>query len=196
MNGSIVIFGNNYLEFMLRMNKTYVNHEGRYIKLQFRGAKFFGPREIKDDMVRYYDKDYMAIAPFSQVQCNSREKPADLTQSKVQLPTVLSSANDDSGSWIVNQSLGKYCAFTYNSYCFIGNISDHSGDFRYNNVVKSFFDHCKLGPNCFVDEMGTTFFVLKDSTNWWKNSGKVVPSFVDEKFEAGKSYGWKWGVID
>ncbi|KAJ4957097.1 hypothetical protein NE237_013880 [Protea cynaroides] len=196
MSASIMVVGNNPLEFMLRMNKTYVNHEGRYIKFQFRGAKFFGPREIKDDMVRYYDKDYMANAPFSRVQCNSREKAADLPQSKVQLPTVFSSANDGSAVWIINESLGYYSAFTYNNYCFIGNISEHSGNFRYDNVVKSFFDQNRLGPNCFVDEMGTTFFVLKDSTNWWTNGGKVVPSFVDEKFEAGKSYGWKWGVID
>ncbi|KAJ4956269.1 hypothetical protein NE237_013052 [Protea cynaroides] len=177
-----VVLGDDPLEFLRRMNRTYVNDEGRYIKFQFRSTMFSGLQELKDNILRYYDKDYLGIAPFSQVQCNSNEKVAALRPSKVQLPNDFIARNDGDASWIINEALGSHCAFTYNSYCFIGFISSASGNFHNNDVVKKFFDENNLGPNCFVDATGTTFVVLNGFIQWWKSSptDKVVPAFVDE----------------
>ncbi|KAJ4954374.1 hypothetical protein NE237_011157 [Protea cynaroides] len=164
-----VVLGNDPLEFLRRMNRIYVNDKGRYIKFQFSGTVFSGPRELKDNILRYYNEDYLGIAPFSQVQCNSNEEVADLIPSDVQLPAPLIAANDiDDASWIINEALGNHCAFTYNSYCFIGFISSASSNFRNNDVIQKFFNEHNLGPLCFVDETGTTFLVLNGSMQWMK----------------------------
>ncbi|KAJ4956895.1 hypothetical protein NE237_013678 [Protea cynaroides] len=177
-----VVLGNEQLEFLRRMNKTYVNEEERYIKFEFRGTVYTEPdqRVFGGHRLRYYDK-YVHLSPvFSQVQCNLNEKPADLMESKVQLPINLPRAPlpDAPGTRVINESLGKDCALTYNNYCFIGNICCSSGTFHSNEAVTKFFKQAQRGKNCFVDEKGTTFFILMDSVECYTNDDGTVPKFI------------------
>ncbi|KAJ4955593.1 hypothetical protein NE237_012376 [Protea cynaroides] len=173
-----VVLGNDHLQFLRRMNKTYVNEDERYIKFQFSGTVYSTPPLYGDNIIRYFDKKYHAGPPFSKVQCNTNERPADLIQSKVQLPNGCPREADAPASRIINDCMGKDSAFTYNGYCFIGKICCSSGDFRNNNIVEKFFNEAQRGSNCFVDETGTTFFVLKDSLDWYTNVAKTVPKFI------------------
>ncbi|KAJ4955373.1 hypothetical protein NE237_012156 [Protea cynaroides] len=175
-----VVLGNEQLEFLRRMNKTYVNEEGRYIKFQFTGTLFSEPklRLFKDHILRSYDKFFHGVSPFSEVQCNLNERAADLIDDKDQLPVNFSCLPAAPGSRLINESLGRECALVYNSYCFIGTISCSSCNFHNNDAVKKFFNQAKRGSNCFVDETGTTFFVLKDSATWHTNTGQMVPKFI------------------
>ncbi|KAJ4954600.1 hypothetical protein NE237_011383 [Protea cynaroides] len=175
-----MVVGDEHLEFLRRMNKTYVNEDERYIKFQFRGTVFSEPklRLFKDNKLRYYDKLCHSVVPFTKVQCNLNERPADLMGSNVQLPVTFSGLPSAPASRIINESLGKDCAFVYNSYCFIGDICCSSGTFRNNDAVKKFFNEAQHGKNCFVDETGTTFFVLMDSAIWHTNVDRTVPKFI------------------
>ncbi|KAJ4955553.1 hypothetical protein NE237_012336 [Protea cynaroides] len=164
------------------MNKNYIDEDERYIKFEFCGTVYSEPKpqRILDDKIRYYNKYYHSGPPFSQVQCNLNEKAVELIESRVLLSLNLPGASPLAApaSRIINESLGKDCAFTYNSYCFIGKIWCDCGDFRFNDAVENFFNQTQRGSNCFVDEMGTTFFVLSDFVDGYTNVDKTVPKFI------------------
>ncbi|KAJ4954712.1 hypothetical protein NE237_014112 [Protea cynaroides] len=177
-----VVLGNEQLEFFRRMNKTYVNEEERYIKFEFNGTVFSEPKKwyVGGYKLRYFDKYHHLCDIFSEVQCNLNERPPDLIQSKVQLPVNVprSTSPNAPASRVINESLGKDCAFAYNQYCYIGKICCSSGTFHSNEAVTKFFKEAKRGKNCFVDEKGTTFFTLSDSVECYTNDDRTVPKFI------------------
>ncbi|KAJ4957032.1 hypothetical protein NE237_013961 [Protea cynaroides] len=179
---SPVVLGNEQLDFLRRMNKTYVNEEERYIKFEFKCTLYSEPNQrlFGGHSLRYYDK-YVHLTPiFNWVKSDLNETPADLIESKVQLPINLPRAPspDASASILINEYLGKDCAFTYNSYCFIGKICCSSGTFHSNEAITKFFKEERRGKNCFVDEKGTTFFSLRDSVECYTNVDQTVPKFI------------------
>ncbi|XP_042486662.1 uncharacterized protein LOC122066896 [Macadamia integrifolia] len=170
----------DFLGFLLRMNRIFVNEKGTYLKFDFIAGKYSGPRVFLNSMIRYYNKDGGMFAPFKLVQFDLNTRTPDLVQREVFLPVSNPSFGDKYPSWIVNEALGYDCAFTFNEFCFMGKITKVFGTFRENALVRVFFEQTQHGESCYVDALATTFFVLKtEKVNSWDFIDKLnAPKFV------------------
>ncbi|KAJ4970848.1 hypothetical protein NE237_003947 [Protea cynaroides] len=183
-----LLFGNDILEFLRRINRRYVNYDEFYLSFDFRGTVFSGgeeKREFADNILRFYDKNWHVAnplmcasthpikVPFNQVQCVVNEIPPPLVKGDVVLPTLLPFYCNQPTIRIVNECLDNQCSFVYNRYCFVGTITDVSDNFRRDSAVQHFFnkEYCSLnlGKNCYVDKRVKTFFVFSDDSDWYSN---------------------------
>ncbi|XP_042478096.1 uncharacterized protein LOC122059395 [Macadamia integrifolia] len=169
----------DFLGFFCRMNQIFVNEKGVYLKFDFIGGKYSGPRVFRDSTVRYYSKDGGMFHPFKLVQFDVNTPTTDIVQREVYLPVASSIFGEEYPSWIVNEALGKDCAFTFNDFCFMGKITKASGTFRENALVHVFFEQSQHGENCYVDALATTFFVLKTKKvkSWVDIDKSIAPKF-------------------
>ncbi|XP_042479279.1 uncharacterized protein LOC122060157 [Macadamia integrifolia] len=170
----------NFLEFFLRMNRTFVNEKGTYLKFDFIASNPSILRDWPDNTVRYYDKDFIMHNPFKLVQFDVNECPTDTLQQEVSFPGASKATSGKYATWIVNEALGNNCAFQFKNFCFIGKITkEASGIFRKNALVSVFFEQNQHGENCYVDALATTFFVLKtEQLNSWINDRKKSVEFI------------------
>ncbi|XP_042478822.1 uncharacterized protein LOC122059846 isoform X3 [Macadamia integrifolia] len=167
----------DFLEFLPRMNRTFVNEKGAYLKFDFIATK--NPRPLGDNVVRYYDKDFVMQNPFKLVQFDKNERVNDIIQHEVSFPASFSGGSQKYASWIVYEALGNDCAFTLRNICLIGKIMKASDTFRKNALVSVFFEQSQHGENCYVDALATTFFVFEtEKTYWWDNVEKKPPKFI------------------
>ncbi|XP_042485427.1 uncharacterized protein LOC122065665 [Macadamia integrifolia] len=165
------------LEFFRRMNRTFVNEKGTYLKFEFITAKL--PRMEAIDFVGYYNKDLVLKNPFKLVQFDKNEPVTDIVKRDVFFPGSYSfRGNDGDATMIADEALD--CAFTFKDFCFIGKITKTSGTFRMNALVSVFFEQTQHGQNCYVDDMATTFFVLKtEKIPTWNINGKRALEFIE-----------------
>ncbi|XP_042506819.1 uncharacterized protein LOC122083175 [Macadamia integrifolia] len=170
----------NFFEFLRRMNRTFVNEKGTYLKFEFKTVNFSEPKYVFYDSIGYIDKDFIMSDPFKLVQFDTNARPTDIESRRVLLPsgggrTLSSNASD----WIVNGALGNDCAFTFKDFCFIGKITRVFDTFRDNALVTIFFEQSQHGERCYVDALATTFFLLnKEEIPLYKTNGKVAPKFI------------------
>ncbi|XP_042505249.1 uncharacterized protein LOC122081912 [Macadamia integrifolia] len=170
----------DFVGFFCRMNRIFVNEKGTYLKFDFIGGKYSGSRVFLDSTVRYYNIDGGMFRPFKLVQFDVNMPTTDIVQREVFLPVSDSIFGEKYPTWIVNEALGKDCAFTFNDFCFMGKITKATGTFRENALVHVFFEQTQHGENCYVDALATTFFVLKtEEVASWDDIDKLMaPKFV------------------
>ncbi|XP_042505245.1 uncharacterized protein LOC122081911 isoform X1 [Macadamia integrifolia] len=149
----------NFLGFLLRMNRTFVNKNGTYLKFDFIAAKCSGVKN--DNVLRYFDKDFALIKPFKLVQFDANECATDIIERNASGPGLWTNQSQKDAAWIVNEALGNSCSFMLNGICFIGKLTKASGTFCNNALVSVFFEQTQHGENCYVDALATTFFVLE-----------------------------------
>ncbi|XP_043714888.1 uncharacterized protein LOC122663268 [Telopea speciosissima] len=168
----------DFLGFLLKMNRTFVNKEGTYLKFDFIATK--SSTVVNDNILYYLDKDFALIKPFRLVQFDVNESAIDIIERKFSAPTSWTGGTSDKyASWIVNEGLGNDSAFTLKGICFIGKITKTSGSFRSNALVSVFFEHNQHRENCYVDALATTFFVLKtEKITSWNNGEKKALEFI------------------
>ncbi|XP_042509139.1 uncharacterized protein LOC122084770 [Macadamia integrifolia] len=170
----------DFIGFFCRMSRIFVNEKGTYLKFDFIAGKFSGSRVFPDSTVRYYTKDGGMFDPFKLVQFDVNTSTTDIISREVYLPTSTSGIGDKYPSWMLNEALGKDCAFTFNDFCFMGKITRVSGTFRENALVNVFFEQSQHKENCYVDALATTFFVLRTerAASWGTIGGSAAPKFI------------------
>ncbi|XP_042506820.1 uncharacterized protein LOC122083176 [Macadamia integrifolia] len=139
----------DFLEFLCRMNRTFVDKNGTYLKFDFIATK--NSNTPQDNILRYYDKDLALHDPFKLVQFDANECAIEIGEREVSVPLSWTFTSEKYASWIVNEAMGNDSAFTYKGIRFVGKITKASGTFHKNALVSVFFEQSQHGENCFVD---------------------------------------------
>ncbi|XP_042505244.1 uncharacterized protein LOC122081910 isoform X2 [Macadamia integrifolia] len=173
----IIVGQTDFLEFLLRMNRIFVDKKGTYLKFEFIATK--GSKAPDDNVLRYYDKDFALFNPFKLVQFDANECATCITERNVYVPRLWTSKSVKYAAWIVNEALGNDCSFTLKGIRFLGKITKVSDTFRNNALVSVFFEQSKDVDNCYVDALATTFFVLKtEKITSYDNGEKKALEFI------------------
>ncbi|XP_043714891.1 uncharacterized protein LOC122663272 [Telopea speciosissima] len=167
----------DFLGFLLKMNRIFVNKEGTYLKFDFIATK--SSIRVKENILYYFDKDFGLREPFKLVQFDVNESATNIIERKVSNHGSWTGTSEKYASWIVDEALGNDSAFLLKGICFIGKITKASGTFRNNALVSVFFEHSQHRENCYVDALATTFFVLKtEKVLSWINGEKKALEFI------------------